>query len=425
MKMLEGVLVGAIVVVAMLGVAWWMGWVQVASPGGTDTPELGGVSADEPAGMDMGAQPTAADMNLPADEHTGMDMETPTVPVASDMPDGAVMIPMDRQQLIGVRTTPVVRRMLNHTVRTVGRVDYDETRVRHVHTKVTGWIEKLRVDFTGELVEEGQPLLDIYSPDLVATQEEYLLALRAQESLGESKFEEIASTSRSLFEATRRRLLLWDITDQQITELEERREPVKTLTVYSPIRGFVIHKNSYEGQYIGPADELYTIADLSEIWVNADIYEQELPHVRIGQPATVTLSYMPGKTFRGVVDYVDPYLEEETRTTKARVVLSNPGFLLKPNMFANVELRTQLGESLLVPEDAVIDTGERQVVFLVLEGGHFLPREIQAGMHADGEIQVLAGLEEGDVVVSGAAFLVDSESKLGSALSTMGGHQQH
>lgn len=423
MKMLEGVLVGAIVVVAILGVAWWMGWVHVALPGSTDMLEMEGMSADEHAGMDMSAQPTAADMNMSAEEHAGMDTGTPAAAAGSDMPDGAVMIPLERQQLIGVRTAPVVRRRLHHTVRTVGRVDYDETRVKHIHTKITGWIEKLHVDFTGEQVDEGQPLLDIYSPDLVATQEEYLLALRAQESLGESEFAEIASTTKSLFDATRRRLLLWDITEQQIKELEERREPVKTLTVYSPIRGFVIHKNAYEGQYIGPTDELYTIADLSEIWVSADIYEQDLPHVRVGQRATVTLSYMPGKTFRGRVDYVYPYLEGKTRTGKVRVVLSNPDLTLKPNMFANVELLTQLGESLIIPEDAVIDTGERQVVFLVLEGGHFLPREIQAGMRVDGEIQVLSGLQEGDVVVSGAAFLVDSESKLGSALSTMSGHQ--
>ena len=446
MKMLEGILVGAILVATAVGIGWWMGWVHLALPGSS----MAEMSAAEHAGMDM--EPAAQDENASTvmepttqDEHAGMDMEPVAQeenagmdmdPAAQDESAGmdmgagpaadpvaaagdAVMISPERQQLIGVRTARVVRQNLINTIRTVGRVEYDETRVAHIHTKITGWIETLHVDFTGKLVEPGQPLLEIYSPELVATQEEYLLALRGLESLGNSTFPEVASASRSLLAATRRRLELWDISDVQIVQLETRREPQKTLTLHSPIRGFVIHKNAYEGQFVGPQADLFTIADLEEVWVIADIYERDLPYVRVGQRATVSLSYMPESTYRGRVDYVYPYLEGATRTAKARIVLPNRDLVLKPDMFANVELVANVGSGLVIPEDAIIDTGARQVAFLVLEGGHFQPVNVRIGGRFDGQLQVLSGLEEGQTVVSGAAFLVDSESKLRSAMGGM------
>jgi len=211
------------------------------------------------------------------------------------------------------------------------------------------------------------------------------------------------------------------VTEEQIAELEERREPQTILTLYSPITGFVTNKKAYEGAHVGPDTELFTIADLSDVWVTADIYESDLQYVREGQPATVTLSFLPGQVFRGRVDYIYPYLAGETRTATVRVALPNPETTLKPGMFANVELTTRIGRSLVVPEDAVIDTGERKVVFLVLPGGHFLPREVQTGLRFDGRLQILAGLEVNDEVVSGAAFLIDSESKLRSSMDSMAG----
>jgi RND family efflux transporter MFP subunit len=302
-------------------------------------------------------------------------------------------------------------------------VEYDETRVSHVHTRVSGWIQSLYVDFTGKHVEQGQPLIGIYSPELVATQEEYLLALRAQSSLGTSEYAEIALPTRALLESTRRRLQLWSVTDEQIAAIEASGEPQTELMIHAPVSGVVIHKNAYEGLHVDPATELYTIADLSEVWVIADVYESELPYVRAGQRGTVSLSHQPGSSFRGVVDYVYPYLADDTRTVSVRLVLPNPDAMLKPGMFANVELQANLGRSVVIPEDAVIDTGERQVVFLILDEGHFLPREVVTGMRFDGKLQVLSGLSEGDVVAAGAAFLIDSESKLGSALRGMSGHQ--
>jgi len=269
------------------------------------------------------------------------------------------------------------------------------------------------------MVERDQPLLAIYSPDLVATQEEYLLALRAQGTLGQSRYADVAEASRELLASSRRRLQLWDVTEQQIADLERRGEPETTVALHSPIGGYVIDKNAYPGQYVGPDRELFTIADLSRVWVTADVYEMDLPRVRVGQPARVSLSYIPGRVFEARVEFVYPYLDPQSRTGKVRLGLSNPRGELKPDMFADVVLGTSGGEGLLVPEDAVLDTGERKVVLLALPGGHFQPREVTTGERADGQIQILDGVQEGDLVVSRAAFLVDSESKLGSALRDM------
>ncbi len=430
--------VGAAVLIAL--VSWWAGWLQFgpaapmphatamaggAQPGAAPMPGMPMQGSGAGQGEHAGPAEHAMEGNQAAgaqEAMAGMEHGGAAAP-AADIPADAVMISPERQQLIGVRTARVERASVEHTIRTVGEVTYDERRVAHIHTRIKGWIEKLHVDFTGKLVEKGQPLLEIYSPELVSTQEEYLLALRARDSLGNSPFAEIASSSRSLLEATRRRLLLWEITPEQIRELEERNEPQTTLTLFSPIRGFVINKNAWEGKFVGPQDELYTIADLRRVWVLADVYESELDYVRPGQPAAISLSYLPGQEFTGRVDYIYPYLEGETRTVKVRVVLDNPGWQLKPDMFANVQLRTRLGEALMIPEDAVIDTGERQVVFLALPGGHFQPREIEVAGRFNGKIRVLSGLEEGDTVVSGATFLIDSESKLRSAMGNMAGHQ--
>lgn len=435
-KTISGVLVGLVLAGCALFISWSFGWVHVSG-----VPAPGGGQAME---NEMGTTPGAMaepENAAPVDEHAGHDMgavgtepmtdegEMETMdtvpPAAADpaMPEGAVMISPERQQLIGVRTAVAVREPASRTIRTVGRVEYDERLVAHIHTKVEGWIETLAVDFTGEFVAAGQPLLEIYSPSLVATQEEYLLALRARAMMQDSSIAEVAAGSRSLLDATRNRLLLWDITAEQIEQLEERGTPTRTLSLHSPIEGYVIHKGAYEGQFVGPKDELFAIADLTQVWVTADIYESELPLIQPGQSARVTLSYQPGQVFRGRVDYIYPYLAGETRTAKVRIELPNPDAAFKPDMYANVEIDARRGTALTVPEDAVIDSGARQVVLLALEEGHFLPREVQVGARLGDRLEILSGLEEGDVVVSGAAFLIDSESKLRSALRGMTGHQ--
>lgn len=426
-RIASGITAGLITAACLLAIAWSFGWVHLgaAMPAGDmDPSEMSAEPPPAPSAEEdphAGHDPTEPMPDEPMTETPASEAVTEPPP-ENGMPPGSVMIDARRQQLIGVRTAPVVREPLVRTIRTVGEVGYDERLVAHIHTKISGWIESLHVDFTGKAVERGQPLLEIYSPELVSTQEEYLLALRARRELGDSAFEDAATTSRSLLEATRRRLELWDVTGEQIARLEERGAPERTLTIHSPIRGFVTHKSAYEGQFVGPRDELFTIADLTRVWVNADVYEGDLPYVRVGQRARVTLSYLPSRTFHGLVDYVYPYMAGETRTARVRIVLENPDAVLKPDMFANVELSADLGEALLVPEDAVIDTGVRQLVLVALGDGHFLPTEVQIGARADDRMQVLAGLTEGDVVVSGAAFLIDSESKLRSTLQAMSGH---
>jgi len=427
-RTLLGIAIGMAIVACGVAAALVSGWIALAPPviesAATD---MAAPEEDEHAGHDMSAMETSTEAQ-PTDDVAAMDAADPveetqvTVSAVEEMPANAVMISLEQQRLIGLRTARIERRSLDRTIRTVGLVEYDERRVAHIHTKFSGWIESLQVDFTGELVEEGQQLLEIYSPELLSTQEEYLLALRARGSLGNSTFKEVRESSESLLQATRRRLQLWDITEDQIMAIEEVGEPFETMPIHSPIRGFVIRKSAYEGQHVGPDTELYTIADLGEIWIIADIYEYELPLVEVGQRAQVTLPYFPGETFEGRVDYIYPYLDGDTRTAKARLVFSNSDWKLKPDMYANVVLTAVMGDGLVIPEDAVIDTGVRKVAFRALPGGHFQPVEIQTGFKVGEWIQVLSGLEEGEEIVTGAAFLIDSESKLGSAMMAMG-HQ--
>jgi len=433
-RTLLGIVIGIAIAAIAVAAAGFLGWISVPTPtAGMEADVADMAEVDDHAGRDTGEPAAGGDMaGMTAGDTTGIpaggSTDAGATPMAwmqpagetAAMPANAVMISPERQQLIGIRTAHVVRRSLDRTVRTVGIVTYDERRVAHIHTKVTGWIESLQVDFTGEFVDEGQQLLEIYSPELLSTQEEYLLALRARGSLGNSSFEEVRRSADSLVNATRRRLQLWDITDEQIMAIEEMGEPFEKLPVFSPIRGFVIHKSAYEGQHVGPDTELYTIADLREVWITADIYEYDLPLVEVGQRARVTLPYFSGELFEGVVDYIYPYMSGETRTAKARLVFPNPDWKLKPEMYANVELIAELGQGLVIPGDAVIDTGTRKVAFRVLPGGHFQPVEIETGFKVGDLLQVISGLEEGEEIVTGAAFLVDSETKLGSAMEAMG-----
>jgi Cu(I)/Ag(I) efflux system membrane fusion protein len=334
----------------------------------------------------------------------------------ANMAPGTVMLSTEKQQLIGVRTAQVRRDHLVRTIRTVGRVTPDETKLAHIHVKVSGWIDKVYVDFVGQLVKKGQPLFTLYSPDLVATQEEYLIAQRGEDYLGKAPYREVSQGASSLLHATRDRLRLWDISDEQIKKLNETGEITRTMTFYSPVTGFVLERKAFPETSVAPDTELYLVADLSDIWVDADVYEYEVPYVHLGQEARMTLSYYPGKTYRGRVSYVYPTVDPKTRTVKVRLEFPNPGFDLKPNMFANVELDVDYGVQTLVPSEAVLDSGTRQVVFLAKPDGYFEPRQIQVGAQLDGQYIVLKGLNPGDTVVTSGNFLIDSESRLSSAV---------
>jgi Cu(I)/Ag(I) efflux system membrane fusion protein len=333
-------------------------------------------------------------------------------PVQEEVP--TVEIPKDKQQLIGLRTHSVAVRPIQKIIRTVGRIEYDERKMATVNTKYEGWIEKLRVNATGIRVKAGDPLADIYSPELLSTQREFLNALKWKNS---SKKESelgllLTRDAETILEAARQRLRLWDITDEQISAIEETGQPIKTLTLYSPVSGTVTQKMAIQGMRVMPGEKLFDIVDLSSIWVLADIYEYELPVIKLGAPAVISLSNLPGKEFLSKIDYIYPTLAGETRTAKVRFTLPNPGGQLKPQMFTDVTLKINLGKKLVVPEDAVIDTGLRQIVYVDKGDGNFEPREVSVGLKTDQMVEVIKGLKAGEKVASSANFLIDSEAKL-------------
>ena len=356
--------------------------------------------------------------SVPTPKSVGGPMET----TSSDtgMPETAFRIGPEKQQLIGVQYGTVEYQSISKSLRAVGKVAYDETKIARINPKIEGWIENVYVDFTGKLVQKGQPMLTIYSPDLVQTQQEYLLALKGKRELGESPFGEAVNFSESLLQATRRRLELWDVTDAQIKELEKRGTPSRTMTLYAPATGFVTARNAFPKQRVMPDTELYTLADLSKVWVIADVYEFEAADIKIGQSATVTIATYPGREFNGKITYIYPQVESTTRTLKVRIELANKGFLLKPDMYAEVTLNLNYGRRLVVPQEAVMDSGSEQLVYVSLKDGYFEPRKVQVGQKLDNKYVVLGGLNQGERVVTSGNFLIDSESKLKSAASGMG-----
>ena len=351
----------------------------------------------------------------PTQTETRMEGEDAKRSTGSD----SIMVSFRKQQMIGVKTARAEIRPLSRSMRTVGQVEVDERLLEHVHIKLEGWVEKLYVRFTGEEVKKDQMLFEIYSPDLVATQDEYLLALKAVKELGDSDFSEVAEGARSLLEVTKRRFALWDITPDHIQDLEETGKVLRTLPLHAPISGYVLKMNLREGMYVTPDLELYTLADLSKIWVLADFYEYEIPEVKLGQQAAITLAYFPGKKFQGRVTYIYPVLDPKTRTVKVRFEFPNPQWQLKPGMFANVELSIPLGTRLVVPNSAVLDSGTEQRIFVSLGEGMFEPRNVRVGVRTQKWYEILEGVQEGEMVVASANFLLDSESNLQSASGMM------
>jgi Cu(I)/Ag(I) efflux system membrane fusion protein len=342
-------------------------------------------------------------------------------PHAHDAPAGRAPLTLDtqRRQLLGVKSVELQPRALRQEIRTVGRVAADERRLHHVHTKFEAYVEHLHVDFTGKFVKQGEPLLSLYAPELVATQEEYLLAWRAQKQLAQSGIPSVAQGGLDLLEAARQRLLFWDIRPADIEALQQTGRVMRTLDLHADLSGYVVQKNVVHGMRVMPSDTLFDIADLSHLWVLADVYESDLPAVRLGLQAELHVPYLPGRTWRGPVTYIAPTVDEKTRTVKVRVEVDNQGDALKPDMFADVLLLVESGTGLAVPEDAVVRTGDRDVVFLDLGEGRFEPRDVQLGAKVDGGRRVLGGLEAGARVVTSANFLLDSESSLRAALASM------
>jgi Cu(I)/Ag(I) efflux system membrane fusion protein len=327
-----------------------------------------------------------------------------------------VEIPTDRQPLIGMKSVAVAVRPLSRTIRTVGRVEYDERRFRTVNAKFEGWIEKLYVDYTGSPVKKGEPLADLYSPELLATQREYLQLLKwsrePKSDVASITDKMITRDASALAAAARERLKLWDISDEQIRKISETGEPVRTLTLYSPVDGHVVQKMAVQGMRVMPGEKLFDVADLASLWVIADIYEAELPLIRPGQEASIALAGYPEQAFRARIDFINPSLAGETRTAKARFTITNPGEKIKPQMYTEVEIRIDLGKKLSVPDDAVIDTGVRQIVYVDRKDGNFEPREVVLGARVEGFREVIRGLRAGEKVAASAAFLVDSEAQL-------------
>ena len=343
----------------------------------------------------------------------------------ADPPPGTVKIDAAKQQLIGVTYGTVEHGPLTYSIRAVGKVAVDETKVARIHPKIEGWIEQVNVDFTGRLVRKGERLLSIYSPELLSAEKELLIAKRAQEQLGKNEDEEIARNSVNLYQSARERMRLWDMTDQQIAEIEATGKPYRAMSLYAPVSGFVMTRNAYEKQRVTPETELYAIADLSSIWIIADVYEYEAQNIRLGQRAQIDLSYIQGKRFQGVVDYIFPQVDPATRTLKVRVQVPNPGYELKPDMFANVEFKADFGEQLYVDEAAVLDSGAEQIVFVARDGGYFEPRKVQLGAKLGNRYIVTSGLIAGERIVTSGNFLIDSESRLKSGLGAMAGHSGH
>jgi len=362
----------------------------------------GDVLSQEHAGHSAGKGP--APPKSPVTENSKQEA-APTITLSSD-----------KVQLIGVRTAIADLRSLNRQVRTIGKVEPDETRLAFVNTKIAGWVKKLFVDYTGKKVVKGQPLLSLYSPDLVTAQEEYLIALRSlrSSSTGTHGLAEVDASRKELLDSARRRLQLWDITEEQLAELERTGKTQTEVTIAAPLDGIVLEKMVLDGAYITPGMNLYRIVDLSTVWVVADIYEYEVALVRVGQTARVNLPYYSGGALHATVSYINTSLDPVSRTVKVRLVMKNPGLMLKPEMFANVEIAVVSGTRLVIPREAVIDSGMRKIVYVEKKPGVYEMRTVVLGVRGDDYVEVLKGIKKGERVVTSGNFLIDSESQLRS-----------
>jgi membrane fusion protein, copper/silver efflux system len=344
--------------------------------------------------------------------------KTPAEQATTDA--GLIHLPQSQQRALGVRLSSVEEQDMSRTLRTSGVVTADERNIAHVHVKTSGWVEDVYANFVGQLVHKGQPLFTFYSPDIMATQQEYLIARRGQQQLGKSPYDEVAKSSQSLLESARERLKLWDLTDEQIDALDRTGEVSKTITIYSPVSGFVTDRKVFPNAAATGDTDLYTIADLSHIWVTADVFEADLPYVKVGEQAVIHFPYAPGKIITGRIGYSYPELDPQTHTAKVRIDVANPGLVLKPNMLADVELHIAYGRHLAVPAEAVLDSGTMQTVFVARDDATFEPRMVTVGATVDGKTIITAGLKKGETIVESGNFLLDSDTQLNAPMDMNG-----
>lgn len=345
----------------------------------------------------------------------GMDL-TPVT--KTDLQDGTVVVDEVRRQQIGVRTAPAEVRPLVLEIRAVGKVQYDETRLSDVNLRMSGWVQRLLVDETGQRVKKGQTLFTLYSPELYAAQVELLAALRQRKDGSATVFADLAGASKQ-------RLRLLGMSDAQIRRLTKRGKAWEHMPITAPSSGYVIEKAVVEGAYIEAGTRVYRIADLSRVWIDAEVYEADLPYLEVGQPVHVQLPYARDRSFEGQLDYIYPTLNDKTRTARVRIVLPNSDLELKPDMYATVVIDVSLGERLAVPDSAVVYTGPRRLVFVDLGEGRLRPTEVKLGVHTGGYYEILEGLKEGDLVVTSGNFLISAESRIRSAVEYWGGGDSH
>jgi membrane fusion protein, copper/silver efflux system len=344
----------------------------------------------------------------------------------SSVVPGAIKISPERQQMIGVRFTAVELSGQARSIRSVGKVTFDETRVAHVHTRIDGWIEKVFVDFTGDFIKQGQPMLTIYSPEMLASQQELLLAARARNLMRGNPLASAAEHGNSLFEAAKRRLELWQLKDDEIDQVLKTGQTIHSVTVYAPASGFVTERKAFPNQKVTPDSDLYTITDLSRIWIVADVFESDITSIKVGEPTYITFPNGNTPPIGAKVTYIQPQVDPTTRTLKVRLDAPNPGLRMKPDMYVNVEFGVAGATALVVPADAVLDTGDRQTVFVDLGSGYLEPRQVVVGERYGDRVAIASGLKAGDRVVSSGTFLIDSESRLKAAAGGMGAPQhQH
>jgi Cu(I)/Ag(I) efflux system membrane fusion protein/cobalt-zinc-cadmium efflux system membrane fusion protein len=341
-----------------------------------------------------------------------------TPPASTEAPLVPVQISPQRLQRIGVKTGEVERRPVEDEIRATGNVAVDETRLADVQLRFSGYIQRVFADATYQYVRKGQPLFTIYSPDLVATEREYLVAKQNQEQVAQSTVPGVIYSAASLLDAAAERLKQWGVPHQEVARLESTGQVQQELEVDSPVSGYITERSAFPSVAVQPGMRLYAIADLSIVWVQAQVFQNDLERIKVGAPATLTVNTYPGRTFTGRVDFIYPQVDTDTRTAKARVVFSNPGMQLKPGMFVNVTLKVQMGNQLVIPATGVLQSGAREIAFVERSDGYIEPREVQLGSRVGDDFIVLKGLKAGEQIVTSANFLIDSESQLQAALGS-------
>jgi Cu(I)/Ag(I) efflux system membrane fusion protein len=413
----------AVLVAAALGGGYWLGARRPAEP--VAAIQQTDKSKPQPKILYY-RNPMGLPDTSPTPKKDSMGMDYIPVYEGEEPETGQVKISTEKIQKLGVKTEAAAPREIARIIRVVGTLQADERRLHTVAPKFEGWIERLHANTTGQAVARGQALMEVYSPELVSAQQEYAIAWQGVQSLRNGSTDTKAGMQQ-LAESALQRLRNWDISPEQVERLRKDGKPQRTLMLASPVNGVVLEKPAVQGMRFMPGEVLYRIADLSSLWLLAEIAEQDLALVRVGQAARIAVNAYPAKVFEGKVTFVSPTLNPQTRTAQVRIELPNAGNLLKPAMYANVELPSAAGRGkvLAVPASAVLDSGTRQVALVEIAEGRFEPREVKVGRRSDDYLEILEGIGEGEKVVVGANFLIDAESNLKAALGSFGGHEGH